>query len=461
MPTLEEQVHLLNSELQNLARKNAQWLEYFFSQSEGFLQVIGESPINCCGGERMAVPPALMPKSAAEKFARGQRAFRAALDVVFYGHLEGSWHRLAEALRLEEATFRYVERSRRPRLLTIARPDIVIHGDQVTMVEPNAGSCVGFMPDADILGRLFEASPVIGAFLRDHGARRADIVAALARYLRSRLTATGNDPAEALIVVTEFRDEFGQACDDCPGIARELRRYDLRTEAVAVEDLDVKDSGIWLEGERCALIYRVAGEEPDPTAHYPVLEPILKAGRDGRVVLVDDLDDAIAVNKTILATMSEDLDAGRIPGDLAAELKTFIPWSRVLEETYIEIDGERVDLPSWCLTNREVLVLKPGAGFGGRGVTIGCETDPGPWAAAIADALASPEAWLVQRLARSHVTTTSILQCGSLVTEENYVDYGSFAITGAAAETIVRKVAPFGNVTRKVKYGSAGPVFII
>ncbi len=54
MPTLEQQVHLLNSELQDLARKNAKWLEYFFAQSEGFLEVTGESPLNCCVGERMA-----------------------------------------------------------------------------------------------------------------------------------------------------------------------------------------------------------------------------------------------------------------------------------------------------------------------------------------------------------------------------------------------------------------------
>jgi len=461
MPTLEQQIHLLNCELHELARENAKWLEYFFDQSEGFLQVTGESALNCCVGERMTVTPALVPQSVSDRFARCQRAFKAALNVIFDGRMEGSWFRLAEALRLEEPTMKYVDPNRRPRFLTIARPDIVIHDDDVTMVEPNAGSSVGYMPDADILGRLFEAAPIIGSFLKERVARRADVVGTLAAYLRERLIDAGQSPEDALVVVTEFKADLGGACDDCPGIARELCRHGLRAEAVAVEDLDVSKSGIALEGERCRLLYRVAGEEPDPVGNYPLLEPILLAGRQGKVVLVDEIDDAIAVNKTILATVSEELDAGRLPHDLAADLESFIPWSRVLEPKHVEIDGERVDLPKWCLANREALVLKPGAGYGGRGVRIGCEADPEHWATALGDALTSSEAWLVQRLARSHVTTTSILKCGSLATEENYVDYGSFAIGGTVAATIVRKTAPFGGKSRKVKNGAAGPVFII
>jgi hypothetical protein len=461
MPTLEQQVHLLNSELQDLARENAKWLEYFFAQSEGFQQVTDESPLNCCVGERMAVPPALVPRLVADRFARSQRAFKAALNVIFDGRLEGSWYRLAEALRLEEPTFRYVVPDRRPRFLTITRPDIVIHDDDVTMVEPNAGSSVGYMPDADILGRLFEAAPVIGSFLRERGARRADVVATLAAYLRQRLIDARQSPEDALVVVTEFKEDLGGACDDCPGIARELSRHGLRAEAVALEELDVSEAGIAVGGERCTLLYRVAAEEPDAVANYPLLEPVLQAGRRGTVVLVDEIDDAIAVNKTILATVSEELDAGRLPREIAADLRGFVPWSRVLEPGYAEVGDERVDLPAWCLANREALVLKPGAGYGGRGVTIGCETDPGRWDSAINDALACSEAWLVQRLARSHVTTTSILQCGSLATEENYVDYGSFAVTDTVAATIVRKTAPFGGQSRKVKNGAAGPVFVI
>src|SRR5205807_177447 len=85
--------------------------------------------------------------------------------------------------------------------------------------------------------------------------------------------------------------------------------------------------------------------------------------RAGKVVIADDLDDAIAANKTILATLSEELDAGRLPARPAAVLDGFVPWSRVLEEATAEIDGEVVDLPEWTRRHRAALVLKPGVGY--------------------------------------------------------------------------------------------------
>jgi hypothetical protein len=409
----------------------------------------------------MPVPPALLPRAVADRLARCHKAFQAALDLIFDGRLEGSWSRLAEALRLEEPTFRYIDPARRPRWLTISRPDVVIHDDDITMVEPNSGSSVGYLPDADILGRLFDESPIIGGFLSELGAHRSDVVPVLAAHLRERLALAGESAKDALVVVAEFKQDLGGQCDDCYGLAQELRRQGLHAEAAAIEDLDVSDTGIAWQTERCAMIYRVAGEEPDPIGNYPMLAPILEAGRRGHVVVVDEIDDAIAVNKTLLATVSEELDAGRLPSHVTDELTTFVPWTRVLEEAHAEAGGKRVDLPEWCLANREALVLKPGAGYGGRGVTIGCETEPARWAACLDEALSAKEAWLVQRLARSHPTTTSIIRCGSLASEETYVDYSYFGIGNTVPATIVRKSPQFGRPSRRVKYGGCGPVYVI
>jgi hypothetical protein len=459
--TLEERIHSLNSQMQAFAWQHADDIGTYFDPSSRKLEGVRDSRLSCCVGDRMPVPPALVPAAVADRFARCHLALRAALDLIFEGRLECSWDRLAEALRLEEPTFRYIDPARRPRWLTIARPDVVIHDNDITIVEPNGGSSCGYMPDADILGRLFEDSPHIGAFLRKLGARRTSVMGALANYLRGKLADAHESPGSALILVAEFKEDLGGPCDDCHGLAQELRRQGLRADAAAIEDLEVSGSGVAYAGERCALLYRVAGEEPDPVRNYPMLAPILACGRRGKVIVVDDLDDAIAVNKTILATVSEELDSGRLPAQLRDDLATFVPWSRVLEQTHTQVDGERVDLPAWCLANREALVLKPGAGYGGRGVTIGCETNPALWATAVDNALSSGEAWLVQRLACSHPTMTSISRCGSLAGEETFVDYAYFAVGDAIPTAIVRKSPPFGSPTRRVKNGGCGPVFIV
>lgn len=327
------------------------------------------------------------------------------------------------------------------------------------MVEPNAGSSAGVMPDADILRRLFEQPRTLGPVLADLGATRQDAMAVLADFLRSRLRSAG-EPPDAPVLVTEFAAELRTPADyHCAVIAAELRRHGMTADVAAMEDLEADAAGVVHEGRRCALLYRMAAEEPDPVANYDLFEPLLAASRAGKVIIADELDDAIAGNKTILATVSEELDANRLPAALADGLRGFIPWTRAIED--VELAGRPEGLLGWVLANQEELVLKPGAGFCGRGVTLGCETPSLLWQDRLQEALLSPEAWLVQRLVRSHPATSSISRDGKIEQEQNFVDYGYFAVGDSIAHAIVRKNSPFGTTTRRVKLCGIGPVFFV
>jgi len=329
------------------------------------------------------------------------------------------------------------------------------------MVEPNAGSsCGARIADADLLGRFFESFPVMSGILSENGARRFDITGTLTRHIKTMLATADNVPDRRLVVVTEFRSEFGRGPHR---LAREMRRHGIRAEAAAVEDLDVSETGIAYGGERCALLYRFAAEEPDPIGNYPLLAPILAASRRGDVLIIDDLDDTIAQNKTILAPLSEELDGGHLPRQLSEELATFVPWCRILEECHAHVDGERVDLPEWCAKNREDLVLKPGAGYRGNGVLIGGQTEPARWEEGLDAALSSSDAWIVQRLAKSEPAMTSTVRSGAVISASTYVDYSYFAIAGTTPAGIVRRGSRFGfgEPSRIVKSGPYGPAFVV
>ena len=227
MRTLEQQITLVNAEIQDIAGRNSDELVAYFDDARGALTGIAS--------DRLAVMPVLVPGEVARRFARGHHAFREALDLIYYGRLGGSWRRLGEALRLEEPTFQYFDQTRPPRWLSIARPDVVLHGNDVTMVEPNAGSpCGARIADAEILGRLFERSPVIGEILARYGAWRLDLVGALAAYLRAQLTEAGKKPADALVVITDFKTELDGPHDPYKGLAQQLRDQGLRVEVAAV-----------------------------------------------------------------------------------------------------------------------------------------------------------------------------------------------------------------------------------
>jgi hypothetical protein len=454
MLALEQRIGALNSAVQDRIDQHADTL------AEWFDNVCG-AELGDIGTDRLALAPVFVPNELAERLAHCHEAFKKGIEWIFRYRFEGSWYQLAEGLRLTDPVFRYIDPGRKPQPPAIARPDVVIHGDDITMVEPNAGSsCGSRIADADLLGRFFESSPVLSDIISKNGARRFDITDTLIRHMKSMLTAADNTSANPLAVVTEFRAEFGRGPHR---LAREMRRHGIRAEAVAVEDLDVSETGIAYGGERCALIYRFAAEEPDPVGNYPLLAPILAAARRGEVLIIDDLDDTIAQNKTILAPLSEELDDGHLPRQLSEELAAFVPWCRILEERYVHIEGERVDLPEWCAKNREDLVLKPGAGYRGIGVLIGDQTEPACWEDRLNAALSSPDAWIVQRLARSEPTTTSTVRSGSVISASTYVDYSYFAIADTTPAGIVRRGSRFGfgESSRVVKSGPYGPAFIV
>jgi hypothetical protein len=457
--TLEHRIDLLNATIHDHANAHSAEIMDHFALGGTVQHDLLRLDVHSAG-EALPVPPALLPGEAVERLRRCHEALRRALDVIFDGRMAGSWGRLADALRLEAATRRYVENARRPRWLPIARPEVVLAGDDFVIVEPNAGSSCGLrLADADVQARMFLGAPVIGDFLHSLGAQPPDNVAVLAGYMRKRLAELGL--TADLVVITEFADDLDNYSGAFEVLATELRRHGLRATLAAIEDLEVSEKGVAFEGQRCGVVYRFAGEEPDPERNYPLLAPIRNASRAGIVLLVDDLEDAVAANKTILAVLSEELSSGALPSGVAYALTGFLPWTRVLEETFTSVDGQAVDLPRWVLANREHLVLKPGAGFGGRGVLIGCEAEDREWAEAVDAALSSSEAWIVQHVAVSSPTISSGIRNGELVGERTFVDYGYFAIGDQVPTGIIRKDAPFGKPTRRVKLARTGPVFVV
>jgi len=458
MNTLEAEIHELNASFLEYSLRHAEEIaEYFAPEGPGLAEA-RKWQVRW-KGELLPVPPALVPARLIESIASCHWALCKSLDYLFDNRLHGSWQCLAEVLRLEEGTLRYIDTRRRPRWLTICRPDVILDGDDITLVEPNAGSSCGCMPEADLLGRAFESSPKIGDFLRGAGAHRKDAVSALSAHLSRCLRDSGAEQSD-LIAVVEFAADLQESEAGYEVMAQELRRQGLRVEVAAVEELEVGSTGVFHHGERCAALYRFAADEPDPIGNYERLAPLLKASKDGRVLIVDELSDAIAANKTILAPLSEELDAGRLCPEVARILATFIPWTRVLEECFTQVDGQQVDLPQWSLSHQPELVLKPGAGFCGRGVVVGAEVDDVAWSKAVGTALLSSEAWIVQRLVVSHPTHCSIVRDSRLLSEESYVDYGYFAIAGHVP-ALIRKNAPFGTKTRRVKLAAVGPAYVV
>ncbi|MEU7050863.1 hypothetical protein [Streptomyces eurythermus] len=457
MPSLESEVRELNTRMSDLVHEHAATVLDHFAVDSAVTRELRAARVYSVG-DLLAIPPALLPQRALEMCRRHHAAFCAAVSFLHQVRFGGSWERLADAMGVEAAVRPYLNAGRPPKPTRIARPDVVIAGDRIVMAEPNFGTSAGAQEEADVVGRMFDRAPVIGERLKQLGARREDTVRCMADMIRTELEAAGRR-GDGLVVVTEFGCDLDRFHVD--GLARELRRYGVRAVAHATENLQAEAGRVTVFGHRVDLIYRLAAEQPDPESNFLILKPLLDAGRAGHVVMLDDVADQIAGHKTIMALVSETMADASLPAGIRADLEGFVPFSRVVRDGPIILDDQRVGLLDFCVSRQQDLVLKPGPGHLGRGVTIGEEISSSDWIAVLEQAVTAEEFWLVQDLARSSRATVSVVREDGLYTEDNFVDYSYFAVGDGVPTAGLRKHPPVGKTTRRVKRCGIGPVYFV
>lgn len=412
-------------------------------------------------GPRVAVPPPVLPRSAVHQLEQLQSNLRMSLDWMFRYALDSSWGRLGAELGLSAAELQYISGKRSPRWLTIARPDVVLEHNTFKVAELNAGSSVGGAPDSDILASTLGDTPGIGSSLSRHGARRPDVMMAFARHIRSELDRAGHH-AEDLVVVSELESEMtGSGHYHAELFASRLRQHGVNSVALPAEHIERTGGRVFANGVQVAAIYRKFGEQPSPEENWAALSSLIEAERSGEVLFIDSLEDQIAANKTILATLSELIDNHQLPAELRKGVQHHIPWTRKLTESRTRYHERPIDLLGWTATNRRKLVLKPGSGFHGRGVTVGEETAKKDWELLIEDACQSEEPWIVQELARSGRQTVSFVGNEGIEEAEAYVDYAYYAIGQSPVAGMFRRHSPLiREPTRRIKQSGLTPVFI-
>ena len=136
-----------------------------------------------------------------------------------------------------------------------------------------------------------------------------------------------------------------------------------------------------------------------------------------------------------------------------------ILWTRILGERRTLLpDGQTGDLLPYVRRDQETLVLKPNRAFGGQGVLLGPAVSPAEWSAAIDQALADPNRWVVQQLASLPVAEFPVVGPeGKLHVEPFYTVMGfapskyGLAILGRASQKQVVNVAQRGGMCAVVQ----------
>jgi hypothetical protein len=131
-----------------------------------------------------------------------------------------------------------------------------------------------------------------------------------------------------------------------------------------------------------------------------------------------------------------------------------ILWTRLVSDRNTQLpDGRTGPLLDFIRLNQERLVLKPNRSYGGQGVAIGHLLSTGEWEAAMNQALADPERWVVQELASIPVSEFPLVGPDGKIYHEPFYTVMGFASTkygmsilGRASQKQVVNVAQRGGM---------------
>jgi len=182
-------------------------------------------------------------------------------------------------------------------------------------------------------------------------------------------------------------------------VARLLEVRGATASVVDPREFEIRGDTLYAGGQPVDLIYRrvILGEllarreEPGPAA-------MLEAVRRNLVCIVNPFITRVPGSKAFMALLSHPRNEHLFSAEQVKMLRAVVPWTRVLTAGPETLFGQQGELLELARIHRERLVIKPTCSYGGKGVSIGPETDVGAWDAVIDKAASEPGDWTVQHL---------------------------------------------------------------
>ena len=346
---------------------------------------------------------------------------------------------------------------------TAARADAFILPDSLQFAEYNAESPAG-AGYSQLLAELFDAEPVTAAFRDRFDARFARPIEALLEALVASYKEWGGTASPPRMAIVDWREvptfsEFEILRDafialGVPTVICDPR--DLEFAAGARFSAGA-GRGLYARGERIDLVYRRVLIN-DILARETECRALLDAYRSGTVCVANSLRCKIPHKKAFFAVLTDERYAGLFSAEERAMIRRHVPWTALVEERRVTVDGQSVDLTPHLRAHRDQFVIKPNDEYGGTGVTLGWETSEADWDAAIARAIAE-RGWVAQRRIAVRREIFPVCEEGGMTRRDMLVDFAPYIFRGRLGGYLTRlSTSGLANVTSG---GGQVPAFVV
>ncbi len=234
-------------------------------------------------------------------------------------------------------------------------------------------------------------------------------------------------------------------------------------DAIFADPADFAYDGktVSVKGTVVDAVYRDAIDDFIKPEFWPHVQNIIRAYRDGNICFVNPVRAATGDFKTLPAIMSDEKYRKHFSEEEWETMLATVPWTRFVrpgkDETF---HGKTMEISKLLKSDKDSFVLKPNVGYGGFGITIGCDATQEQWEKAV-DVAVSPNAnFAVQEFVRIPKDRFPIVENGEykgFVERNVNINYWSHA--GEFVGAFLR--AATGNIINVHQGGGLVPVFFV
>jgi glutathionylspermidine synthase len=318
-----------------------------------------------------------------------------------------------------------------PRRVINGRLDAFLSEDGLKFLEFNCDSPCG-MGWHDKLLTLLSEIPVIDAFFSRHQARYEPILPQFTEMIRIKNSESGGPKEFTVAVATDWDSTV---------------RYDLELVASHMNsqpgitsffwdprEAEFDGENLYMNGKKIHVVFR--DDIRDFTSEMEKSKPVLDAVRKGKICFINPFSSRLGGLKCVLWFMTDEKSQHLFTKNEIKIIRDTIPWTRFMKQMETDHHNRKIDLFPFIRANKDNFVLKPNAGYGGFGVTIGCDVDQKIWDNVL-DQIAGGESWVVQELARIPVSDFPEFK-PDLVWNPKNVNINFFAFNGKFGGGMVR-----------------------
>lgn len=328
------------------------------------------------------------------------------------------------------------------------------HDGTLHFVEYNAETPAGAGYE-DVLAEAFLGLPVMQDFMRRYNVQKIPVRGKVLETLLDCYRQWGgtDEPRIGIIdwegVPTTPEFHIFQQFFEAQGVP---------TIIATPEELEYRDGQLRAGDFVINIVYKrvLAGEL---LRKYGLKHPIVYAMRDGAAVMVNPVRCKLLHKKMSFAVLSDEANARLFSRREQAAIEDHIPWTRKVEERKTTYRGQEIDLMSFIMERRERFVIKPNDEYGGKGVVIGWESEPGEWEQAATDAL--EQSSIVQEKVKIHRELFPAYADGRLHIGERLVDLDPYLFQGRSVHGCLTRLSASTLLNVTAGAGSVAPTFVI